>query len=77
MCGLGIQATIVAINSVEEARIGIGREWTLPPVPKGSCYIYSSVSQRLHVTAGDYIILALEYSFQKRKRLSALTVFSL
>lgn len=53
----GQSATLFLMDLDREARMGIGRDWTLPKVPPGKAYLQSGLAKVLGVNTGDYIIL--------------------
>ncbi|KAL7750743.1 hypothetical protein RI367_003700 [Sorochytrium milnesiophthora] len=54
--------TVLIIDSDQERTMGIGRQWTLPPVPVNSIYIQQDIADSLRLSVGDIIFLAMEFT---------------
>ncbi|KAJ3281845.1 hypothetical protein HK104_011247 [Borealophlyctis nickersoniae] len=54
----GVSSSTWIIDSAREKAIGIGRAWTLPPVPAGSVYLGKKTARNLGVGVGDWVLLA-------------------
>jgi ABC-type lipoprotein release transport system permease subunit len=44
-------ATLAAVDTAKETKIGLGSAWTLPPVPRGSCYVHSDLASEIEAAA--------------------------
>eukprot|EP01105_Mastigella_eilhardi_P013243 TRINITY_DN3008_c0_g2_i1.p1 TRINITY_DN3008_c0_g2~~TRINITY_DN3008_c0_g2_i1.p1 ORF type:complete len:1046 (-),score=253.85 TRINITY_DN3008_c0_g2_i1:217-3354(-) len=61
LCGASnLKNRLVVIDSTREKRMLIGRRWTLPPVPRGGCYVKSNVASSLGLAVGDVIVVGIK-----------------
>ncbi|KAJ3148485.1 hypothetical protein HDU86_007415 [Geranomyces michiganensis] len=59
-CSLGTGVYTWLINTERERELGIGRAWSLPPVPKDGIYIGSRTARALKLEVGDYVIVTYD-----------------
>src|SRR5690606_18310219 len=57
LCSTSNSATIHVIDTEREERMGFGRNWDHPPIPKGKAYIMKDLARDLNVTVGDEILV--------------------
>ncbi|KAI8824901.1 uncharacterized protein EV422DRAFT_564262 [Fimicolochytrium jonesii] len=60
VCSGGVSLSTWVIDSEKERLYGIGRTWTLPPVPQGGVYIGQRAARALGVGVGDFVLLSYD-----------------
>ncbi|KYQ91201.1 DUF214 family protein [Tieghemostelium lacteum] len=53
------KSNLYILDLEKEKRMGLGRDWNLPPPDMGSVYIQSSLASDLQVSKGDYLYIRI------------------
>ena len=71
-CGLTneVATTLVLTDSVKEAAMGLGRQWTAPTIPPGNVLLASSTALAFGLAVGDVIMVSVNIPFTLRHALA-------